>query len=79
MLTRILNRLRSSKEALETSKVASVLTNATELTGNLYAVTLPGEDTVMLRGKNQVEVKAFVREARELKRLPAGTTVERVD
>lgn len=43
-----------------------------------YRVQLPGEGPVILRAANQTEVRAFVREAHGLKRLPAGTTVERL-
>jgi len=79
MLTRFLKRIKDGRAVVQVTNVASTLTGSTVKTsGNLYAVTLPGQEPVMLRATNQVEVKALVREAHGLKRLPVGTTVERV-
>jgi hypothetical protein len=72
MFTKILNKVRGTKP---TSLTTTTVTPAKTF---LYSVTLPGEEAVLLRAMNQVEVKAFVRDAHNLKRLPAGTIVERV-
>jgi len=85
MFTRFFKRAKSNRVVTEVAGAASVVSStvASAVTptssGNLYAVTLPGQEPVMLRAKNQVEVKARVREAHGFTRLPAGTTVERVD
>ena len=76
MLTKIFNKIRGSRTVTNVTNVTNLSTPTPS--GILYAVTLPGQEPVMLRAANQVEVKAFVRDAHGLKRLPAGTTVERV-
>ncbi len=47
--------------------------------GLAYKVTLPGQMPVILRAQNAVEVRKLAREANNLTRLPAGTTVDRID
>lgn len=74
MLSKLLGRIKRTPNT-----VAATSSGAAESSdGFLYAVTLPNQETVMLRAKNLVTVKALVREANNLTRLPAGTTVERV-
>ena len=46
---------------------------------NLYCVELPNNVPVILRAKNETEVRALVREANFLTRLPAGTKVKRLN
>jgi len=49
----------------------------TKTSGFTYRVAMPNRVPVVLRAKNQVEVRAFVRDTYGLTRLPAGTTVTR--
>lgn len=85
MFTKFFRRIKEGRVVTETASVANAVASMTTVTaqkpteGFLYAVTLPGQEPVMLRAKNQVEVKQFVRDAHGLTRLPAGTTVERMD
>lgn len=76
MFSSLLNRIRGTRTV---TNVTNVFNNTSDNTsGFLYAVTLPGQQPVMLRAQNQVEVKRLVREAHGITRLPAGTTVERM-
>jgi hypothetical protein len=45
----------------------------------LYEVAMPGHKTVRVRQPNMTEARKFVRDANGMKRLPSGTTVERID
>ena len=87
MFTKFFRRIKNGRSVVDTVDVADTTaatapsTSATTDTdsGILYAVSMPGEPTVRLRAKNQTEVRAMARQAHGLKRLPAGTTVERLD
>ena len=84
MFTRFFRRIKNGRSVVDTTTVEAEAPKATASTTTdktlpLYEVTLPGEPVVRLRAKNQTEVRKMVRAANSLKRLPAGTTVERVD
>jgi len=70
MLTKIFNKLRGR------TTIGPI--SVTDPKRFAYTVTLPNQEPVVLRAKNQVEVKAMVRDAQGLTRLPSGTTVERL-
>lgn len=78
MFTKFFRRIKEGRAVTEVTNLVTPPSTSKTNNGFLYAVTLPGQETVMLRAKNQVEVKQFVRDANGLTRLPAGTTVERV-
>lgn len=78
MLTNLLRRLRGERSSQPTSESTVSTTATTNTSGTLYSVTIPGQEAVLLRAQNQVEVKRLVRDAQGLTRLPAGTTVERL-
>lgn len=75
MLSKLLNLVKRTPDTAASTDVSTAVSSED---GFLYAVTLPNQETVMLRAKNLAAVKALVREANNLTRLPAGTTVERV-
>lgn len=81
MFTRFFRRIKNGRSVVDTVdvEVEAPKAKAADTKLPLYAVTIPGEPTVRLRAKNQTEVRKMVRAANDLKRLPAGTTVERVD
>lgn len=72
----MLSKVKSLFRRTSDNVVASVPVKRVD-TGIRYRVTVPGQEPVVLRAKNKVEVKAMVREALGLNRLPAGTVVER--
>lgn len=83
MFTRFFRRIKNGRSVVDTVEVEATTPTRTAATTNtslpLYEVNMPGEATVRLRAKNQTEVRKMVRAAHDLNRLPAGTTVERVD
>jgi len=76
MLTRLMSKLRKPKTVSVTNVTNTTATPKAKTIP--YSVTIPGQVPVVLRATNLTEVKAQVREAHGLKRLPAGTTVERL-
>lgn len=74
MFTKFIQRVFSPATATANTTASTASTS-----GRKYAVTIPGQQPVVLRASNKVEVKSLVREANGFSRLPAGTVVERVD
>lgn len=79
MFTKVFQRLFGANDVVDTLTAVQGSEVKSENSIRIYEVTIPGQQPVRLRAKNQVEVKAMVREAQGLSRLPAGTTVDRVN
>lgn len=62
-----------------TEKTTTTPTTSGATKAYRYEVALPGETPVVLRAANERAVRKNVRDAHNLKRLPAGTTVNRLD
>lgn len=77
MLRNLVNRFRSRSAMLAGRSIAHK--PGAEKPRYRYQVAVPGEPEVVLRAYNQPEVRAQAREALGVDRLPAGTTVTRLD